>query len=457
MPPRRRAAPPLPPRTPPPPPPLRRTHPPARTAAPRLLLCFAAAAAAALPRAARAADTAAGLNFSPDPRNGGLANNPSLIVFIVFVALLGCSCVMCAIGFAKFDWLRTLIKGEEPTEVELMGPPPPEPQGGRGNWVVRPRGFASGRMDTDFDDGDDVEANGWRANGGVGGAGRGGSAGYSDDGTSYDGSYEGAAYATEEEAAAAWLRSRGRGTLVAPPVPRTQRSGESEDGSFEESSAASASARTRATERAARPQAPPPRAPQAPQAPAAAPPPEVAAARTFLADAHRAPPRRARSGSASALSSAPSSAATSASSWWSRFVPASAPAAAPADGAPPTRWLGAPPPVPAAAAAAAGAASAAAPSTSFGARASLWERVRSARAAARPPPEAHGRVALRSPPSDVRAAAAWLGRMDAEEGEGSERTAARDNRRGSSRGGARSRSRDERGAARRDGNDGARR
>jgi hypothetical protein len=369
-------------------PPLPHRRTPQPSCPPRLLLLLAAAAT--LPRGAHAASLNGGLNFSPDPRSGGLANNPQLIVFIVFISLLGCSCVMCAIGFAKFDWLRVLIKGEEPSEVDLLGPPPPEPQNGRGNWVVRPRGSVSGRIDTAFDD--DVEAAGggaWRAGGATGYGGDGGSSYDDDEGAS---SFDAAAYATEEEAAAAWLRARGRGTLAAPPVPRTERSGRSarsDDGYSE----ASGSARAAQEQRA--------RAQQ--QAPA-----EVAAARAFLADARGGAPRHAQAPSASALSSAPSSAA-SASSWWSRFVPTAA-------GEGGSRWLGAPPPV----AAVAAAASAAAPTTSFGARASLWGRVRAARADARPPPDAArgGGVALRSPPSDVRAAAAWLGTLDDGSGAG---------------------------------------
>jgi len=241
-----------------------------------------------------------GLSFTIDERHGGLRNNPNLIVFIVSLSMAVCACGMCAIGFGKWDWLRVLIKGEDPTEVDLLGPPPPEPQGGGGNWVVRPR------METPLDgDGASVGPDARSQRSGWGGS----VAGTSE--------YGAGAAAVEEaapppdsspEAAAAWLlRVRGRplaappagGTLSSAATPSETLSSRSAGSSLSEEASASAlpssDKRSASSRRSRRPQ------PAAAQPPL---PPEVEEARAFVAFAQRRP--------------FPASSAASGSSFWSR-------------------------------------------------------------------------------------------------------------------------------------------
>ena len=241
-----------------------------------------------------------GLSFTIDERHGGLRNNPKLIVFIVLLSLALCACGMCAVGFGKWDWLRVMIKGEEPTEVDLLGPPPPEPQGGGGNWVVRPR------METPLDgDGASFGADARSQRSGWGG---------SVAGASEHGAGAGALAAEEAlpadsspEAAAAWLlRVRGR-PLAAPPAggtlsaatPSETLSSRSEGSSLSEDASTSAPpsesdkrTRSASSRRSRRPQAEGPL------------PPEVEEARAFVAFAQRRP--------------LPASTAASGSSFWSR-------------------------------------------------------------------------------------------------------------------------------------------
>jgi hypothetical protein len=248
-----------------------------------------------------------GLSFTIDERHGGIRNNPNLIVFIVLLSMGLCACGMCAIGFGKWDWLRVLIKGEDPNEVDLLGAPPPEPQGGGGNWVVRPR------METPLDDdGGRSSADGRSQYSGWGG-GSGGDA--------YGSERAGDAKRAEElppdaspEAAAAWLlRQRGR-PLAAPPAvavaaaPSVSRSSGSSSWSEDASTAPSeplprssdaTSSRRSGSRRTRRSRESPSGADSGAQPQQQPLPAEVAEAQAFVAFAHRRPvlPSPAPSGS----------------------------------------------------------------------------------------------------------------------------------------------------------------
>ena len=237
-----------------------------------------------------------GLSFTIDERHGGLRNNPNLIVFIVLLSMGLCACGMCAIGFGKWDWLRVLIKGEEPTEVDLLGAPPPEPQGGGGNWVVRPR------METPLDDdGGRSSADGRSQYSGWGGGS--GAEAYGSERAGYAEREEELPPDASPEAAAAWLlRQRGR-PLAAPPAvavssaPSGTRSSGSSSWS-EDASTAPSEPLPRSSDATSSRRSGSRRSRRARESPAGVDsgaqqqqplPPEVAEAQAFVAFAHRRP------------------------------------------------------------------------------------------------------------------------------------------------------------------------